>query len=82
MSQPFPPPVGLQEVGVHGHITVEHEEESGAGDGTVAGLVDEDPQAAKGLHHQQLTLGQNRVVHPHTAHLGEGAGEGEEGEGI
>ena len=51
MSQALPPPVGLQEVGVHGHTAVEHEKEGGAGDGTAAGLVDRDPQEAKGLHY-------------------------------
>ena len=55
MPQPLSPPAAPQEVGVHGH-TVEHEEESGAGHSTMAGLVDWDPQAAKGLHHLQLIL--------------------------
>ena len=69
MAQPLPPPVGPQEVGVHGHTTVEHEEESGVGHSTATRLVDRDPPASKGLHHHQLILRQNRIVHPHTAHL-------------
>lgn len=78
MAELLPPPVGPQEVIVHGHTTVEHEEESGAGHSTATCLVDRDPQAAKGLHHHQLVFGQNRVVHPHTAHLRRG-GEGGKG---
>lgn len=76
MAELLPPPVGPQEVIVHGHTTVEHEEESGAGHSTATCLVDRDPQAAKGLHHHQLVFGQNRVVHPHTAHLRRGGREG------
>ena len=46
MPQPLPTPVGPQEVGIHGHITVEHEEESGVvhSCSRTVGLVDWDPK--------------------------------------